>query len=71
LIRTPVGLLKLRPAGIEPASTPWKGAILPLNYERIRNPILQKKLQDMGFEPMRFSALRPELSPLTTWVILL
>jgi hypothetical protein len=23
----------MHPTGIEPVSTPWKGAILPLNYE--------------------------------------
>ena len=27
-------------------------------------------LQDMGFEPMSIAALRPERSPVTTWVIL-
>lgn len=28
-------------------------------------------LQDVGFEPTRFSPLAPQASPLTTWVILL
>ncbi len=27
-------------------------------------------LQDMGFEPMRITTLRPQRSPLTSWVIL-
>lgn len=26
--------VSMRSTGIEPVSTPWKGAILPLNYER-------------------------------------
>lgn len=26
----------MRPTGIEPVFTPWKGIILPLNYERLR-----------------------------------
>ena len=25
----------MRSTGIEPVSTPWQGAILPLNYERV------------------------------------
>ena len=29
------------------------------------------KLQDVGFEPTRFSTPRPQRGPVTTWVILL
>ena len=49
----------MRPAGLEPASQPWKGCILPLYYERSEslriNQSGKEYMVHLGIDPSTFA----------------